>query len=623
VTSDRRSRLGLLILPALGVVFGDIGTSPLYALRECFDGLHAIPVTSANVLGVLSLVFWSLIFTVSVKYVLFVMRADNGGEGGILALVALIRDESEKKFHGAALISIGLFGAALLYGDGMITPAISVLSAVEGLSVATRVFEPIVVPVTVGILIALFVVQHRGTGGIGAVFGPIMAVWFLTIAALGAPPIVRNPNVLAALNPMHGLAFFTVHRFGAFVTLGSVFLAITGAEALYADMGHFGHASIRTAWFALVLPTLVLNYFGQGALLLANPETRVNPFFHLAPAWGLYPLVGLSTMATVIASQAIITGAFSMTQQAVQLGYAPRFNIQHTSAHEKGQVYVPEINWLLMIATVGLVFGFRSSTNLAAAYGMAVTTTMVITTMLAYVVARERWQWSAWRAGLVSAAFLATDLVFFGANVIKIRYGGWFPLVVAAAVFTVLSTWKRGRELVVKRLRVASVPLEVFFRQLERHPPVRVPGTAIVMTSQSEGAPPILVHHLKHNKALHEQIVLMSVLTLNTPGLGDCEAIEVQPLGNGFVRVIARFGFMERPDVPAALARARAHGLHCREEDVTFYLAHLTLLATDRIGMSAWRENLFIFLSRNARRATSFFRIPADRVVEIGIQLEL
>jgi KUP system potassium uptake protein len=432
-----------------------------------------------------------------------------------------------------------------------------------------------------------------------------------------------QPGRAAALNPVHALAFFAVHRFGAFVTLGSVFLAITGAEALYADMGHFGHASIRTAWFALVLPTLVVNYFGQGALLLSNPETRVNPFFHLAPTWGLYPLVALSTMATVIASQAIITGAFSMTQQAVQLGYAPRFNIQHTSAHEKGQVYVPEINWLLMIATVGLVFGFRSSTNLAAAYGMAVTTTMVITTMLAYVVARERWQWSAWRAGLVSAAFLATDLVFFGANVIKIRHGVWFPLIVAAGVYTVMSTWKRGRELVVKRLRVASVPLDVFFRQLVLNPPARVAGTAVVMTSQSEGAPPILVHHLKHNKALHEQIVLMSVLTLNTPGLGDCEAIEIKPLDNGFVRVIARFGFMERPDVPAALARARAQGLRCREEDVTFYLAQLTLLATDRIGMSAWRENLFIFLSRNARRATSFFQIPADRVVEIGIQLEL
>jgi len=603
-------------------VFGDIGTSPLYALRECFDGLHAIPVNAANVLGVLSLVLWSLIFTVSVKYVLFVMRADNGGEGGILALVALIRDKSDKVYHGA-LVSIGLFGAALLYGDGMITPAISVLSAIEGLSVATRVFEPIVVPITVGILIGLFLVQSRGTGGIGAVFGPIMAVWFVTISALGLPPIVQNPGVLAALNPWHALAFFVEHQLGAFLTLGSVFLAITGAEALYADMGHFGRASIRSAWFALVLPALVVNYFGQGALLLAHPETRVNPFFHLAPSWGLYPLVVLSTLATVIASQAIITGAFSMTQQAVQLGYAPRFNIQHTSADEKGQVYVPEINWMLMIATVGLVFGFRSSTNLAAAYGMAVTTTMVITTMLAYVVAREQWQWSAWRAASVSAAFFATDLVFFGANVIKIRHGGWFPLVVAGGIYVVMSTWKRGRELVVERLQAAAVPLDVFFRELALHPPVRVPGTAIVMTSQSEGAPPILVHHLKHNKALHEQIVLMSVVTLNTPTLGDAPAVEVLPLANGFVRVIARFGFMERPDVPGAVERARATGLKCRPSDITYYLAHLTLFATDRIGMSAWREKLFIFLSRNARRATSFFQIPADRVVEIGIQLEL
>jgi KUP system potassium uptake protein len=622
VTPERRSRVGLLLLPALGVVFGDIGTSPLYALRECFHGLHAIPVTPGNILGVLSLVFWSLGFTVSVKYVLFVMRADNGGEGGILALVALLRDESGKVLHGV-LISVGLFGAALLYGDGMITPAISVLSAVEGLSVATRVFEPIVVPITVVILIALFLVQHRGTAGIGAVFGPIMLVWFLTITALGLPPIVHNPGVLAALNPWHAFLFCARHGLGAFVTLGSVFLAITGAEALYADMGHFGRPAIRAAWFALVLPALVVNYFGQGALMLASPEARVNPFYYLAPAWALYPLVILSTMATVIASQAIITGAFSMTQQAVLLGYAPRFNIRHTSAHERGQVYIPEINWILMVATVGLVFGFRSSTNLAAAYGMAVTTTMVITTMLAYVVARERWHWSAWRAGAVSAAFLATDLVFLGANVIKIRHGGWFPLLVAGGIYLVMATWKRGRALVVERLRAAAVPLDVFFRDLTAHPPARVPGTAVVMTSQSEGAPPILVHHLKHNKALHEQIVLMTVETLNTPGLGGCAAVDVEPLGHGFVRVIARFGFMERPDVLAALDRARANGLDRLDADTTFYVAHLTLIPTDRVGMPSWQEALFVFLSRNARRATSFYQIPAGRVVEIGIQLEL
>jgi KUP system potassium uptake protein len=622
VTSHRRSRTGVLILSALGVVFGDIGTSPLYALRECFDGVHAIPVTVPNVYGVLSLVVWSLIVTVSVKYVLFVMRADNEGEGGILALVALVRGRTGESYR-RLLVAIGLFGAALLYGDGMITPAISVLSAVEGLSVATHVFEPFVVPITVAILIGLFLVQRRGTSGIGKVFGPIMIVWFVLIAVLGLPPIVANPGVLAALNPWYAYAFFALHRFSSLLTLGSVFLAITGAEALYADMGHFGAQPIRVAWFSLVLPTLLINYFGQGAQLLANPETRVNPFFHLAPAWGLYPLVVLSTMATVIASQAIISGAFSLTQQAIQLGYSPRFDIQHTSAHEVGQVYIPEINWMLMIATLGLVFGFRSSTNLAAAYGMAVTMTMVITTLLAFVVARELWRWSLWRAVVVTAAFLALDLVFFGANVLKIQHGGWFPLVVATMVYGVMSTWKRGRELVVQRLHQSEVSLEAFFKWLAEKPPVRVPGTAVFMTARAEGAPPILVHHLKHNKVLHEQIVLLTVAMLNTPTISEGEPIEIQNIGNGFVRVIARFGFMEAPDVPIALARAREKGLRLNDQDTTFYLADLTLLASDQLGMPVWRDALFIFLSRNARRATNFFNIPVDRVVEIGIQLEI
>ena len=622
VTSPHRSRTGVLILSALGVVFGDIGTSPLYALRECFHGPHAIAVTVANVYGVLSLVIWSLIITVSVKYVLFVMRADNEGEGGILALVALVRGRTGESSR-RVLVAIGLFGAALLYGDGMITPAISVLSAVEGVSVATHAFEPFIVPVTVVILIALFLVQHRGTSGIGKVFGPIMIVWFTLIAILGLPPILKNPGILSAVNPWYAYEFFAVHRFGSLLTLGSVFLAITGAEALYADMGHFGRNPIRIAWFALVLPTLIVNYFGQGALLLADPETRVNPFFHLAPAWGLYPLVVLSTMATVIASQAIISGAFSMTQQAIQLGYSPRFDIRHTSAHEMGQVYIPEINWMLMVATVGLVFGFRSSTNLAAAYGMAVTTTMVMTTLLAFVVAHELWRWSLWRAGLVTVAFLSLDLVFLGANVLKIAHGGWFPLVVAALIYGVMSTWKRGRELVVQRLRDAELPLETFFTQLAKGPPVRVPGTAVFMTARPEGAPPILVHYLKHNKVLHQQIVLLTVSTLNTPTIGEGEPIEVHAIGNGFYRVIARFGFMESPDVPIALARARGKGLKLDDDDTTFYLANLTLLASERIGMPLWRDAIFIFLSRNARRATNFFNIPVDRVVEIGIQLEI
>jgi KUP system potassium uptake protein len=623
LATDRRgSRTPFLILAALGVVFGDIGTSPLYALRECFSGIHAIPVTPLNVLGVLSLIFWSLIVTVSIKYLLFVMRADNGGEGGILALVALVRAKTGQSAH-RTLVAIGLFGAALLYGDGMITPAISVLSAVEGLGVATHAFESFVVPITVGILIVLFLFQHRGTGGIGAVFGPIMVVWFGAIALLGLPHILENPVVLTAFNPDHAYRFFAAHGLRAFITLGAVFLSVTGAEALYADMGHFGRSPIRIAWFVLVLPALIVNYLGQGALILSHPEAASSPFYRLAPPALLYGLVALATVAAVIASQAVISGAFSLTQQAVQLGYSPRFDIQHTSAHEKGQVYIPEVNWLLMISTVGLVFGFRTSANLAAAYGMAVTTTMVITTLLAYFVAREQWRWSVWRAGLVTAAFLAIDLTFLGANVIKIAHGGWFPLVVAAVIYLVMSTWHTGRGLVAQRLDASEVPLEGFFADLASRPPLRVPGTAVFMTARPQGAPPILVHHLKHNKVLHEQVVLLSVSILDVPSVAAETAIEVHKLTHGFYRVIARYGFMQTPSVTDSMIRARLQGLNWRDDDTTFYLAHLTLFATDRIGMSAWRDKLFIFLSRNARRATNFFRIPADRVVEVGIQLQL
>lgn len=615
-------RAAFLVLAALGVVYGDIGTSPLYALRECFSGTHAIEVTHANVLGILSLIFWSLVVTVSIKYLLFVMRADNQGEGGILALVALVRSKIGERAH-ATLIAIGLFGAALLYGDGMITPAISVLSAVEGLRIATDLFEPFVVPITCVILVGLFLVQRRGTAGIGSVFGPIMIVWFVTIAILGVVEIARNPPVLAAVNPLHGIRFLAEHGVSAFLTLGAVFLAVTGAEALYADMGHFGKSPIRQAWFALVLPSLMLNYFGQGALLLSDPSTRENPFYLLAPSWTLYPLVVLATIATVIASQAVISGAFSLTQQAVQLGYSPRFDIHHTSAEEKGQVYIPEINWLLLVSTVGLVLGFQTSTNLAAAYGMAVTTTMVITTMLAFVVARERWGWSVWRAGLVTGTFLVVDLAFFGANIIKIEHGGWFPLLVAGGVYTVMTTWHTGRRLVVRRLAETEIPLATFFSSVAARPPVRVSGTGVFMTARPEGAPPILVHHLTHNKVLHEQVVLLTVSVADIPTIDPSTAIEVTRLDNGFCRVVARFGFMEAPNVPAALDRAREYGLEWNKADTTYYLAHLTLFVHERLGMVAWRDKLFVFLSRNARRATNFFQIPPDRVVEIGIQLEI
>ena len=619
----QRSATPLLVLAALSVVFGDIGTSPLYALRECFAGSHAIEVTPANVLGVLSLIVWSLIVTVSIKYLLFVMRADNQGEGGILALVALLRSHHGHSRH-AVLVAIGLFGAALLYGEGMITPAISVLSAVEGLGVATQLFEPYVVPITVTILAGLFMLQRRGTGRIGNVFGPIMVLWFVTIGAVGLASTLRNPDVLGALNPIHIVTFFVDHRMRAFLTLGAVILAVTGAETLYADMGHFGPRPIRIAWFTLVLPGLLLNYFGQGALLLDNPDARSNPFFYLAPAWGLYPLVSLATVATVIASQGVISGAFSLTQQAIQLGFSPRFEIRHTSAQQRGQVYIPQVNWMLMLATIALVFSFRTSTNLAAAYGMAVTTTMVITTTLAYVVARERWGWSAWQAGLVTGAFLTVDVAFLAANVVKIPHGGWFPLAIAGLVYAVMTTWAAGRRLVAQRLAESEIPLDVFFASVAARPPLRVPGTGIFMTGRAEGVPPILVHHLTHNQVLHEQVVLLTVSPENVPSVDLDSSIEVQRLQIGFYRVVVRYGFMQTPDVPAALARAREKGLRWTPADTTYYLAQLTLLSNPKVSLGrAWRDALFVFLSRNARRATNFFQIPADRVVEIGIQLEI
>ncbi len=616
----RSKRLGFLTLASLGVVFGDIGTSPLYALRECFAGIHAIPVTLDNVLGVLSLVLWSLIITVSIKYLIFVMRADNGGEGGILALVALLRGRAGRAT--TFLVGTGLFGAALLYGDGMITPAISVLSAVEGVNVATHAFERYVVPATVAILIALFMVQVRGTTGIGKVFGPIMILWFVTIATLGVLSIRTHPVVVLAIDPRHAIRFFAAHGWRAFLTLGAVFLVLTGAEALYADLGHFGRAPIRIAWFALVFPALILNYLGQGAALLVRPAAHLNPFYSLAPDWALYPLVGLATVATVIASQAIISGAFSLTQQAMQLGYSPRFDIQHTSSSEHGQVYIPQVNWLLMIATVALVFGFRSSTNLAAAYGMAVTTTMVITTVLAYAVTRQLWRWNFVTAAGVALVFLTIDLAFFGANLIKIAHGGWFPLLVAGGVYSVMTTWHTGRELVTKVLNQSGRPIEAFLRDLTAHPPVRVPGTAVFMTAHPHNVPPILVHHLKHNKVLHERVVLFTVEIAGAPTVDTASAVEVHALGHGIYRAIATYGFMQTPDVPAALAAMAAHGLAVGP-DTTYYLAHLTLFATDRIGMAAWRDRLFIVLARNARRATNFFRIPPDCVIEIGIQLEV
>ena len=622
--APRGRYLATLTVGALGIVYGDIGTSPLYALRECFHGAHGIAPTRDNVLGVLSLIFWSLTLIISIKYLVFVMRADNEGEGGILALMALVSKQADARRRlRATMIALGLFGAALLYGDGMITPAVSVLSAVEGLNVTTHLFEPYVVPIAIVILLSLFVIQSRGTERIGFLFGPVMVVWFVTIALLGVRWISQDFHVLSAFNPMHAVQFFTTNGFHGFVVLGSVFLVVTGGEALYADMGHFGRRPIRLAWFGLVLPALFLNYLGQGAMLINTPEAAVNPFYLLAPRWALYPLVTLATMAAIIASQALISGAFSLTRQAIQLGYCPRLDIQYTSPHQQGQIYIPQVNWLLMISTVGLVVGFRSSSALAAAYGIAVTSTMVITTLLAYLVARRSWGVRRIVAGSLASFFLFIELGFFAANVIKIPHGGWFPLVIGAMIYLLLSTWKKGRGLLASRLRERLYPFDRFMQDITQRPPHRVPGTAVFMTSNLIGTPPTLLHNLEHNQVLHERVVLLTVVTSDAPHVDEDGRLSVETLGQGFYRVTLRYGFMEEPDVPAALANGAARGLPLAAEKMTFFLGLETLLSTHREGMGRWREQLFAVMSRNAVRATSFFRIPPERVVELGMQIEL
>ncbi len=613
-----------LALVALGVVYGDLGTSPLYSLRECFFGEHAIAPSPDNVLGVLSLIFWARIIVISIKYLVFVMQADNRGEGGILALMALVRpgrgSHTPRRWF---LVALGLFGAALLYGDGMITPAISVLSAVEGLEVATPVFQPYVIPITIVILVALFLVQNRGTAKVGAVFGPIMLVWFITIAALGVNAIVRQPHVMTAINPVHAVRFFVQNGTTGFLVLGAVFLVLTGGEALYADMGHFGRRPIRIAWFTVVLPALVLNYFGQGALLITDPQAAHQPFYRLVPSTWLYPMVVLSTLATVIASQAIISGAFSLTQQAVQLGYLPRVEIDYTSSQEMGQIYVPQVNWGLMLATIGLVLGFQSSSNLASAYGVAVTTTMVITTILLAFVERELWGWRLATTAIFTLFFISIDLAFFGANLLKIAHGGWFPLVVAALLYATMTTWQRGRQLLSARQRLINLPFDAFLAGIRANPPVRVPGTAVFMTGSPDGVPIALRHNLRHNKVLHQRIVLLTVVTEDIPRVTGDERVDIQDLGDGFYRVTAHFGFMQDPNALEVLSRVRGRGLDVSPTDVTFFLGRETLLPSSRGQMTLWRYRLFAFMSRNARHATNFFHIPTDRVVEIGMQIDI
>ncbi|MET0399051.1 MAG: potassium transporter Kup [Longimicrobiaceae bacterium] len=615
--------LAFLSVAALGVVYGDIGTSPLYAVRESFHFYH-LAVTESNVFGVLSLVFWSLVLVISVKYAGFVLRADNRGEGGILALTALVTPVGAMRKGGRwVLIMLGLFGTALLYGDGMITPAISVLSAVEGLKVATPLFEPYIIPITIAILVGIFAVQSRGTAGIGKVFGPVTLVWFAALAALGISWILREPRVLLSVSPHYAVRFFAENGWHGFLVLGSVFLVVTGGEALYADMGHFGRKPIRLAWFSIVLPALLLNYFGQGALLLLRPEAVENPFFEMVPPWALYPVVVIATMAAIIASQALISGAFSLTMQAVQLGYLPRVAIEHTSARERGQIYIPGINWLLMVSCIGLVLGFRSSSNLAAAYGVAVTTTMVVTTILLAVVQRERWKWGAPAVAAFSILFLLIDLAFWGANIVKVPHGGWFPLVVGALIFALMTTWKTGRGVLAKRLADSSLPWELFMKDVAGSPPHRVPGTAVFMYGNPTGTPPALLHSLKHYRVLHEQVVLLVIETAEVPHVDPEERSSVEALGHGFFRILVRYGFMEEPNVPEALAAVRADGLELAPMRTSFFLGRETLIPSRHPGMALWREHLFAVMSRNARPATSFFCLPPNRVVELGTQIEL
>ncbi|HRW04700.1 MAG TPA: potassium transporter Kup [Caldilineaceae bacterium] len=624
-TAPQGKYLLYLTLGALGVVYGDIGTSPLYAFRESFHTEYGLAVVPENILGILSLIFWALVLIISIKYITFVMRADNRGEGGILALTALINPHRnvQRGTTRYRLILLGLFGTALLYGDGMITPAISVLSAVEGLEVATPFFQPYIIPITIAILILLFLFQSRGTASVGKVFGPMTLIWFMVLALLGLRWIVREPGVLAAVSPHYAFFFFLDNGLAGFLVLGSVFLVVTGGEALYADMGHFGKRPIRVAWFTIVLPALLLNYFGQGALLLQYPEAVENPFYRMAPTWALYPVVLIATTATVIASQALITGAFSLTRQAVQLGYLPRMAINHTSEEEIGQIYIPGVNWLLMVACIALVFAFGSSSNLAAAYGVAVTTTMVITALILYVVEREHWQWSRPKAVAFTAFFLLIDFAFWGANIVKIPAGGWFPLVIGAVVFTLMTTWKRGREILWQRLRAGTMPFATFTERLRTDKYAHVPGTAVFMYSDPNGTPPALLHNIKHNKVLHEQVILLSVEMEEIPRVARQDRVTVHHLENDFHRVILRYGFLEDPNVPRDLVRVRRHGLYLKHSEVSYFLGRERLLTGIHPEMPIWRENLFAVMSRNARNATDFFRLPPDRVVELGAQVEL
>ena len=612
-------RLGSLALAAAGVVYGDIGTSPLYTVQECFG--HGLEATRDNVFGIASLLLWSIFIVVALKYILFVMRADNRGEGGILALLALAGDG---RAASGIMLTLGLFGSALFYGDGIITPAISVLSAIEGTEVVAPALESMVVPLALVVLVGLFAVQAHGTQRIGALFGPIMVVWFVTIAVLGGQSIAHRPEILLAINPWYGIQFLAAHGWASFLVLGSVVLAVTGGEALYADMGHFGRLPIQLAWFVLVLPALALNYLGQSALLLGDPDAARNPFFLMVPSWGVIPMIVLATVATVIASQAVISGVFSLARQAIQLGFTPRLAIKHTSGSEEGQIYIPRANWALMIGVIVLVLGFRSSSNLAAAYGIAVTGTMSITTILALVVARRLWRWSLPVIWALGTGFLLVDLTFFGANILKIPNGGWFPLVVGCVIFMVMLTWKDGRKILLSRLSEQSIPVKEFLARDAEKPARRVAGSAVFFTGNVDTVPVALLHNLKHNKILHQRVVMMTVVTEQVPRIPARERLQIDDLGQGFYRMIVHYGFFQEPDIPLALKLASTFGLEFEMMQTSFYLGRETLSSsTVQTSMAPWREKLFIMMSRNAVAATEFFRIPPGRVVELGTQVQL
>ena len=606
-------------------MFGDIGTSPLYAVRETFSPDHGIALDTENILGGLSTIFWALMIVVSLKYVVLIMRADNRGEGGIMALIALAQTAIKDHAHWRTpLLLIGVFGASLFYGDAVLTPAISVLSAVEGLEVGTSAFKPYVVPIAVIVLLALFAFQSRGTATVGRLFGPVTMLWFLALGAAGLYGIAQQPAILAALNPLHAIGFLSSHGTASFVVLGSVVLAVTGAEALYADMGHFGKGAVRIAWFSLVAPALVLNYFGQGALLMASPEAVKNPFYLLLPGWALYPMVALATVATVIASQAVISGAYSLTKQAVQLGFLPRMTIVNTSAREAGQIYIPSINWWLCALVIATVIGFGSSSRLAGAYGVAVTATMLVDTLLTFFVIRYMWGYPLLLCLFATGFFGIIDLAFFASTLTKIHDGGWFPLAIGACVFIVMTTWRRGREILFQVLEESSVPLAPFLGSLFRDPPHRVPGTAVFLTATPDATPHALLHNLNHNKVLHERVVFLTVDMRDVPWVPFTERISCESLGHGCWQVRVRYGFMDRPDVTRALEHCGALGLEFEHMETSFFLSRQKIVPTHGgIGMMFWRDRLFAAMARNAGNVTDYFNIPANRVIELGSRVQI